>query len=365
MSWIPHSTTPLDSPPALLTLSQSLSLQPQPPHQVSSNTPELPLTCTPSPPCVSKNTLLTLSQSLCLSLLLGSPVPLRETVRSALKTLLEHIKEFSQSLSDLQGRPFAQSSQPVPSPSPPPREPFVPTPERYDGNLGACRAFLVQCSLVFEQQPYSYARERAKISFLIGCLCGAALSWAMAVWERQSPICYHYSRFTEEMKKAFDHPFCGKDGAKRLLSLHQGPHSVAEMACEFRTLASESTWNEEALQGAFRNALSETLKDELVSRDEPDGLDELISLAIRIDIRLRERRRERVGRVSCPITSASVPCPPSLIASHPQAPKSPAHLPPDPCLNATLCGRARLLPCLLSSIRAPTRAPWTGVLLPS
>ncbi|XP_038844002.1 uncharacterized protein LOC120043485 [Salvelinus namaycush] len=59
-----------------------------------------------------------------------------------------------------------------------------------------------------------------------------------------------------------------------------GSPSVAEMACEFRTLAAESGWNDEALQGAFRNALTETLKDELVSREEPEGLDKLISLTI-------------------------------------------------------------------------------------
>ena len=53
----------------------------------------------------------------------------------ALKTLLEHIKEFSRSLSDLQGRPFAQSSQPAPSLPPLLCEPFLPAPERYDGNL--------------------------------------------------------------------------------------------------------------------------------------------------------------------------------------------------------------------------------------
>ncbi|KAK6325239.1 hypothetical protein J4Q44_G00045810 [Coregonus suidteri] len=34
-----HSTTPLDSPPDLLTLSQPPSLQPQPPHLVSSSFP--------------------------------------------------------------------------------------------------------------------------------------------------------------------------------------------------------------------------------------------------------------------------------------------------------------------------------------
>ncbi|CAB1323095.1 unnamed protein product [Coregonus sp. 'balchen'] len=37
--WIPHSITPLDSPPDLLTLSQPPSLQPQPPHLVSSSFP--------------------------------------------------------------------------------------------------------------------------------------------------------------------------------------------------------------------------------------------------------------------------------------------------------------------------------------
>ncbi|CAB1338614.1 unnamed protein product [Coregonus sp. 'balchen'] len=301
LSWIPHSTTPLDSPSDLLTLSQPPSLQPQPPHLY-----DLAKEMNPADSATFHH------------ILVGQGALLKQHDQ-ALKILLEHMKEFSQSLSDLQGRPLSQSSQPVPSPSPPLREPFVPTPEHYDGNLRACRAFLVQCSLVFEQQCYPYASERANISFLIGCLCGAALCWAKVVWERQSPICFSYSRFTEEIKKVFDHLFSGKDAAKRLLSLRQEPHSVAEMACEFRTLAVESGWNEGALQGAIRNALTETLKDELVSRDEPDGLDKLNSLTIRIDNRLRERRRERVGRVACPITSASVPCPPSPTAPHPQA----------------------------------------------
>ena len=48
--WIRHTTTPLDSTPNLLTLSQFRSLQPQPPHLVSYIPPELPLACTPSLP---------------------------------------------------------------------------------------------------------------------------------------------------------------------------------------------------------------------------------------------------------------------------------------------------------------------------
>jgi hypothetical protein len=57
-----------------------------------------------------------------------------------------------------------------------------------------------------------------------------------------------------------------------------------------------------------------------MSRDEPDGLDELLSRAIRIDNRLREHRRERAGKVACPIsTSASFRCSPSPTASLPKA----------------------------------------------
>lgn len=71
---------------------------------------------------------------------------------------------------------------------------------------------------------------------------------------------------------------------------------MEEMAVEFRTLAAESGWNDEALHGVFQQALSETIKDELMSRDEPQTLEELISLAICIDNRRRERRRERTGK---------------------------------------------------------------------
>uniref|UniRef100_A0A8D0CUG7 Gypsy retrotransposon integrase-like protein 1 n=1 Tax=Sander lucioperca TaxID=283035 RepID=A0A8D0CUG7_SANLU len=173
------------------------------------------------------------------------------------------------------------------------REPFVPAPERYDGNMGTCGDFLTQCSLVFEQQPLTYASERSRIAYLINSTSGSARSWGSAVWESQSDVCNSYVAFTTEMRKVFDHPVRGKEAAKRLFSLRQGSRSVAEMAVEFRTLAAVSGWNDEALQGVFINALSETLKDELVSHDESPTLDNLISLTIRLDNRIRERRRER------------------------------------------------------------------------
>lgn len=68
----------------------------------------------------------------------------------------------------------------------------------------------------------------------------------------------------------------------RFTDLHQGNPSIAEkkqLTCQ---------WNDAALHSVFFRGLSDQLKDELTSREEPKTFD-LFSLAIRIDNRLRER----------------------------------------------------------------------------
>lgn len=245
---------------------------------------------------------------------LAAQSSLLEQHDNTLKALMEHMKEFSVSLASLRTQMTALTPPPAPNPPapvqvqlPPTREAFVPPPAPYSGDLGSCKSFLTQCSLIFEQQPLTYSNDRAKICYLIGCLRGHALSWASAVWEKQTRICSSYPEFTAEMKQIFDHPVSGKEATKRLLSLRQGNRSVAELAIEFRTLAAESGWNDEALQGAFLNALSDTMKDELASRDEPKKLSDLIDLAIRVDNRLRERRRERASKVLPSVKTITLP----------------------------------------------------------
>ena len=114
---------------------------------------------------------------------------------------------------------------PVPSHSASPREPFIP--ERCNGDLGLCRSFLLQCSLVFELQPLTYPTDKARIAYLIGTLRGEALPWATAVCERSSAACSDYSAFTEEMRRVFNHPVRGREASQRLLLLGQGSRSVS------------------------------------------------------------------------------------------------------------------------------------------
>lgn len=98
------------------------------------------------------------------------------------------------------------------------------------------------------------------------------------------------------MRKVFDHPVQGKEASRRLLVLHQKSSSVASYAFDFCILVAESSWGGVALQAVFLQGLSEEIKDELAVRDETSSLEGLISLAIRLDNRLRERHRERKSR---------------------------------------------------------------------
>ena len=79
-----------------------------------------------------------------------------------------------------------EPSSSVPGPSASSWEPFIPSPERYEGDLGSCLSFLLQCSLVVELQPQTYPTDKSRIANLIGSLRGEALAWAAAVWERGS-----------------------------------------------------------------------------------------------------------------------------------------------------------------------------------
>lgn len=145
------------------------------------------------------------------------------------------------------------------------------------------------------------------------------------------------------LQNVFDHPDIVGTASSRLVNLRQGSRSVAEYSVEFRTLAAESKWNDSALLSVFLNGLNDQLKDELASKDEPTDFDSLVSLAIRLDNRLRERHREKLGRsrpvyvprASPPSTSRPSKSPPSKSAHsvHDQSPEEPMQL-----------GKARLTP---------------------
>lgn len=136
------------------------------------------------------------------------------------------------------------------------------------------------------------------MAYIITLLTGKALDWASALWDQMSPLTINSQHFIEEMRRVFQHPASRGDVDHRLLNLSQGTRSAADFAIEFRTLATESGWDQRALRATFHHALSPELKDELAFRDPAPDLESLIDVAIRVDHRLRERQRERQRETS-------------------------------------------------------------------
>ncbi|KAF7640735.1 hypothetical protein LDENG_00019090, partial [Lucifuga dentata] len=229
--------------------------------------------------------------------LLSSMGNLEVSLSSQLKQLRERNLVSSDPVSD--ASPPQASSGPEglqPEPRFSTHEPRGIQIERYDGDSATCRSFLVNCSLLFELNPSSYSSERAKVVAVITHLTGRAREWAIAEWDQQSAMCHAFRDFSAALRRVFDHCTPGREAARGLLHLRQGKGSVADYAIKFRTLAADSGWNNHSLTDAFRHGLAEEVEDQLSPLDLPADLDSLVSLAIKIDNRLSERRREHSQR---------------------------------------------------------------------
>uniref|UniRef100_A0A3Q2DRC9 DUF4939 domain-containing protein n=1 Tax=Cyprinodon variegatus TaxID=28743 RepID=A0A3Q2DRC9_CYPVA len=55
---------------------------------------------------------------------------------------------------------------------------YVPDPPPFSGELSKCRGFLLQCQMVFSQQPSAFASDLSRIYYVMGLLQEQALAWA-------------------------------------------------------------------------------------------------------------------------------------------------------------------------------------------
>ncbi|KAI3357029.1 hypothetical protein L3Q82_003663 [Scortum barcoo] len=94
----------------------------------------------------------------------------------------------------------------------------------------------------------------------------------------------------------FDHSSPAREASRALLGLRQRNRRVVDYAIEFRTLVVDSGWNSPAIKDAF-------VKERQVintPNDPPKDFEDLVDLAVCIDILLQEREseRRRTGRRS-------------------------------------------------------------------
>lgn len=84
-----------------------------------------------------------------------------------------------------------------------------------------------------------------------------------------------------------------EEAIRRLLSLNQRNRLVSDHVIDFRTLAVQAGWPEPALKGIFHQSLNDKIKDHLCSQPEANPFEDLVTAALRYDVRLRERQAER------------------------------------------------------------------------
>ena len=98
------------------------------------------------------------------------------------------------------------------------------------------------------------------------------------------------TKFMQEMHQVFDRSNMGMDAGRELMQLRQGSSSVSDYAIEFQNVVTDSGWEGRAVIDAFLHGLAKPIKDELLTQDLLEELDWIITLAIRIDTRLEDRR---------------------------------------------------------------------------
>ncbi len=153
------------------------------------------------------------------------------------------------------------------------------------------------------------------MALILTLLSGKAALWGTAVWENHHSCCSSFSALSEEMKRVFDRAVVGREAARRLADLRQGERSVSDFSIEFRTLAAECKWNEEAQWDMFLHGLADRIQREMFARELPTSLDGLIDLALCVDSQLQQRDQRAHHQPWSPIPDYS-PVEPGRTVSH-------------------------------------------------
>uniref|UniRef100_A0A8C7Y9Q5 DUF4939 domain-containing protein n=1 Tax=Oryzias sinensis TaxID=183150 RepID=A0A8C7Y9Q5_9TELE len=83
---------------------------------------------------------------------------------------------------------------------------WPPLNRNFFGDVEACGGFLLQCQLIFQQDPQHYHADHSKITLMVNSLRGKALQWAQAYLTANPIYQVPFERFLGEFRLVFDQP---------------------------------------------------------------------------------------------------------------------------------------------------------------
>lgn len=178
-------------------------------------------------------------------------------------------------------------------------------PQTFDGTPGHLKGFLTQVRAYHRFHNISFVDDTEKVIHAASFLKGKALAWfephlmdfMTKSWEQLKPetqeIFIGYHGFEKALLSLFQDTDEKRQAERDLSSLRQ-TKSASHYAAEFRRLSARLDITNESKTFMFYQGLKEEVKDELVKIiTPPEEFLEYVELAIRIDTRLYERRKEK------------------------------------------------------------------------
>ena len=136
---------------------------------------------------------------------------------------------------------------------------------------------------MFRLQPRQYPTEASQVGFIRTLLSGVVLSWFAPLLEKNSPLLEDLDDFLAEFNDMFGETDKVRTAITKLCSLRQGACVASIYIANFRQLACDVDWDDNALISAFRWGLRDDVKDLFLNLPDPVLLSEAVMQAVRCD----------------------------------------------------------------------------------
>lgn len=177
-------------------------------------------------------------------------------------------------------------------------------PECFDGTRTKLRTFLTQMDAYLRMERARFPSEEAKVMFVSTFLRGPAMNWFEPIMrdrlgndlENQDEITKEVFGDYEEFKRRLERTFGNVDEtrtAERKLRRLRQTGSAAAYASEFQQVMSHLLWDESAQIALFESGLKNEIKREMIHRERPTRIDQMMELAIQIDNQIYEWQRDQ------------------------------------------------------------------------
>jgi hypothetical protein len=165
------------------------------------------------------------------------------------------------------------------------KEPKLPDPPGFMGNVSEFRNFIAQCKSVIKLRPTMFTEDEFKVLYILSFFRGSAQDWALAIMENEEhPLRFNYENFLAELYRTYNDRTTEETAMNNIANLKQ-THSVADYAARFQSLAAILDIDDKSKVTFFYNGLKSHIKRAITDQGNgiPRDYTELSNKAISID----------------------------------------------------------------------------------